>query len=213
MRAFPNTSAAQAVEASMRGRTAGKTFLLLAGLSLGFCLAVGLSEPLSGSLEKPSLAKKAEEGKDAGSLTLVNESGAVTTLSPQDFAKLPRQTVRAKDHSGAFATYEGVSLAKVLQAAKVALGKDLKGPLLAHCLLVEAADGYRVVFSLPEVDPSMTDNLVLLADRKDAKPLDTKEAPYRLVVPHDKRYSRWVRQVTRISVQATTDLRTRSKEK
>src|SRR5262249_37083156 len=154
MRGFRNTSAAQAVEASMRVRSAGRTSLLLAALSLGFCLAVGLSEPLWGSLEKPGLAKKAKDGKDTAFLTLVNESGAVTTLSSQHFAKLPRQAVRVEDHSGAFATYEGVLLAKVLQAAKVALGKDLKGPLLAHCLLVEAADGYRVVFSLPEVDPS-----------------------------------------------------------
>jgi hypothetical protein len=46
-------------------------------------------------------------------------------------------------------------LAEVLRVAGVTLGKDLKGPLLANGLIVEAADGYRVVFALPEIDPAM----------------------------------------------------------
>jgi len=90
----------------------------------------------------------------------------------------------------------------VLVAAKVTLGKGLKGPLLANCLLVEAADGYRVVFSLPEIDPALTDKVVILADRKDGKPLDDKEGPFRLIVPHDKLAMRWVKQVTRASVRS-----------
>jgi molybdopterin-binding protein len=56
-----------------------------------------------------------------------------------------------------------------------------------------------------EIDPDITDRVVLLADRKDGKPLDAKEGPYRLVVPHDKRHMRWVRQVTRISVEAVAE--------
>jgi DMSO/TMAO reductase YedYZ molybdopterin-dependent catalytic subunit len=133
-------------------------------------------------------------------LTVVNDSGKVTILSAQQFAKLPRQTVKAKDHSGMLATYEGVSLAEILREAGVTLGKDLKGPHLADYLLVRAADGYRVVFSLPEIDPAMTDKLALVADRKDGKLLDARNGPYRLVVPHDKGFSRWVRQVVEITV-------------
>jgi hypothetical protein len=138
-------------------------------------------------------------------LTAVNEKGKTTAFTAEALAKLPRQTVKATDHSGTPATYEGVSLAEVLRAAGVTLGKDLKGPLLANCLVVEAADKYKVVFSLPEIDPEVTDQVVLLADRKDGKALDAKEGPYRLVVPHDKRYMRWVRQVTRIGVQGVTE--------
>jgi hypothetical protein len=126
----------------------------------------------------------------------------VITLSRTDFAKLPRQTLRVKDRSGTLADYRGATLADVLRAGKVTLGKDLKGPLMAHFLLVEATDGYRVAFSLSEVDPDMTDNLVLIADEKDGKPLDANEGPFRLIVPHDKKHARWVRQVTRLSVRA-----------
>jgi DMSO/TMAO reductase YedYZ molybdopterin-dependent catalytic subunit len=166
---------------------------------------------VAGDPEKPSPASKEQEPKEAGSLTLMNESGKVTTLSAAAFAKLPRQTLKVKDHSGTVATYEGTSLAEVLGAAQVTLGKNLKGPLLANCLLVEAVDGYRVVFSLPEIDPENTDHMVLVADRINGQPLDAKHGPYRLVVPHDKRFSRWVRQVSRISVRSTAAAGTRAK--
>jgi hypothetical protein len=76
----------------------------------------------------------------------------------------------------------------------------LKGKRLASCLLVEAADGYRVVFALPELDPAFTDKRVLLAFLKDGKALDDKEGPYRIVVPDEKRMARWVRQVTTLKI-------------
>src|SRR5262245_8680046 len=122
----------------------------------------------------------ADAKKEAGGLTAVNEKGKATALSAETLAKLTRQTVKATAPAGAPATYEGVSLVEILRAAGVTLGKDLKGPLLANCLVVQAADGYKVVFSLAEIDPDTTDRVVLLADRKDGKPLDAKEGPYRL---------------------------------
>jgi hypothetical protein len=174
---------------------------------------VGIHENLCSAPPEKRQTQALSEGKLSGSLDLVNESGAVTTISPESFAKLARQTVKAKDHSGESSTYEGVSLAEALRSANVSMGKELKGKLLANYILVEAADGYRVVFSLAEIDPSMSDNVVLIADRKDAKLLDAKEGPYRLVVPHDKKYARWVRQVTRISVQSAAEANGRAKGK
>ena len=50
-------------------------------------------------------------------------------------------------------------------------------------LLVEAADDYRVVFALPELDPAFTERVILLADRRDGQPLAAAEGPLRLVVP------------------------------
>ena len=76
----------------------------------------------------------------------------------------------------------------------------MKGKWLASGLLVEAADGYRVVIALPEIDPAFTDKQVVLAFLKDGKPLDTKEGPYRIVIPDEKRMARWVRQVTMLKI-------------
>lgn len=66
--------------------------------------------------------------------------------------------------------------------------------------MVEAADGDRAVFSIPELDPAFTDRVVLLADRREGKPLDEKAGPLRIVAPGEKRHSRWVRQVVALKM-------------
>jgi hypothetical protein len=72
---------------------------------------------------------------------------------------------------------------------------------MALYLLVEAADGYRVVFAFPELDPAFTERVVLLADQRDGQPLATAEGPLRLVVPDEKRQARGVRQVASCTVR------------
>ena len=76
----------------------------------------------------------------------------------------------------------------------------MKGKRLTDCLLVEAADGYRAVIALPELDPGFTDKQTLLAFLRDGKPLRDKEGPYRIVIPDEKRMARWVRQVTALKI-------------
>jgi len=76
----------------------------------------------------------------------------------------------------------------------------LKGKRLSSCLLVEAADGYRVVIALPELDPAFTNKQTLLVFLRDGKPLGEKEGPYRILIPDEKRMARWVRQVTTLKI-------------
>jgi len=107
-----------------------------------------------------------------------------------DLATLPRGEVRARDRDGIESTFTGVALIDLLRLAGVPLGEKLRGSNMALYLLVEAADGYRVVFALPEVDPAFTERVVLLADRRDGQPLAAAEGPLRLVVPDEKRQAR-----------------------
>jgi hypothetical protein len=81
------------------------------------------------------------------------------------------------------------------------LGEKLRGSNILLYLLVEAADSYRVVFALPELDPAFTERVVLLADHRDGQPLTTAEGPLRLVVPDEKRQARWVQQVGSCTVR------------
>lgn len=122
-------------------------------------------------------------------------------LSAADLTKLPRLTVNAKDHDGKPVTFEGVALVEVLRLAGVEFGEKLRGKQLALFLVVDAADGYRAVFALPELDPAFTDRNVILADRRDGKPLSEAEGPWRIVVPDEKRQGRWVRQVVALTVR------------
>ncbi len=110
-------------------------------------------------------------------------------LTAEAFAKLPHQSVHAKDHEGKEADYDGVALVDLLKAAGVKLGQDLRGKALANYLVVEASDGYRAVYALPELDPGFTDRVILLADQKDKKPLDEKHGPLQVIVPGEKKHA------------------------
>ena len=122
-------------------------------------------------------------------------------LGPADMARLTRRSLKAKDHSGSEATFEGVALIDVLQLAGVRFGDGLRGKSLALYLVAEAADGYRAVFALPELDPAYTDHVVLLADRRDGSKLSSAEGPLRIVVAGEKRQARWVRQVAALIIK------------
>jgi DMSO/TMAO reductase YedYZ molybdopterin-dependent catalytic subunit len=121
-------------------------------------------------------------------------------LSAEDLARLPRVSVHSKGHDGRDVEFSGVALAEVLRLAGVPTGAELRGAALAQYAVVNGADGYRAVFSLPELSRDFTDVVVLLADRRDGKPLASPEGPLRLVVPGDKRQARWVRQVVSLTV-------------
>jgi DMSO/TMAO reductase YedYZ molybdopterin-dependent catalytic subunit len=148
----------------------------------------------------PLIALAEGEPRPETVLSITGEVPRPLKLTAADLAGLPRQTLRAKDHEGKEAAFEGVSLFDILKGSGVPFGQDLRGPALATYLVVEAADGYRAVFALPELDPACTDRVILLADRRDGKPLAGNEGPLRVVVPGEKRHSRWVRQVVALRV-------------
>ncbi len=135
---------------------------------------------------------------------VLHVSGAVSqplALSLQDLAAMPRTRLTAKEHDRSV-TYEGVALAEILQRAGAPMGKQLRGKAMASYVLVTAHDGYRVVFTLPELDPDFTDSAkqIILADTADGKPLPENQGPVRIVVPQDKKGARWVRMVETIEV-------------
>lgn len=134
-------------------------------------------------------------------LSVEVENGKSLKLTPADLAKLPRKEIKAKDHDGKDTTYSGVELREILILADAKLGKDLRGPMLAGYLTVEAADGYKAVFGIAELDGLFTDKSVILADAQDAKPLSDHDGPWQIIVPDEKKHGRWVRQVTALKLR------------
>jgi hypothetical protein len=132
-------------------------------------------------------------------LTIQTEAGKQTLLARAEIEALPHVKVTT-GASGVSTTFDGVPLKAVLERGGVGFGETLRGKRLASCLLVEAADGYRVVIALPEIDAAFTDKQIVLAFLKDGKPLDDKEGPYRIVMPDEKRMARWVKQVTALKI-------------
>lgn len=151
-----------------------------------------------------SPARADDPAPRAGSTATISIGGEVATPLRFDAAALQKMPHRAFDASehGKTAHWDGVALAELLRAAGVPLGKQLRGRNLALYVRITATDGYRVVYSLAELDPAMHDGDVILADRRDGHALDGKEGPFRLVARDDKRPARWVRQVSAIDVLA-----------
>ena len=121
--------------------------------------------------------------------------GAVATplvVTAADLKMAPRKTIRVVNahNNNKTEVYEGVPLAELLAKAGLPQGEQIRGPLMATYVLVEAADGYRVIFSLAELDSSFLDSDVLVADAMDGAPISGDEGPYKLVAPHDKRPGR-----------------------
>ena len=77
--------------------------------------------------------------------------------------------------------------APVLHWARSTVGSNI-----TMCVLAGGSDGYQAEFASAEFEPGFTDQLILVADRRDGQPLNSREGPLRLIVPSDKRPARWV---------------------
>lgn len=135
----------------------------------------------------------------AQTLQIVDAKGHSTNFTAAQIGNLPHITIEAHDHEGD-AQFDGVTLSTLLPAAGIPLGDTLRGPRMAEVLLVSAADGYKVTFALAEIDPAFATRQIILADKREGKPLDAKEGPFRIVALGDKRPARWIRQVTELRV-------------
>jgi hypothetical protein len=123
-------------------------------------------------------------------LTVQNLEGKPVRITAEELTRLAQHPIKASEH-GTPATFEGVILSDVLAKVGVPFGEKLRGKALSQYLLVEAADGYRSVFALPELDPAFSEKRVYLVTKRDGKPLSEKEGPFRIVVPDEKRPARW----------------------
>ncbi len=146
------------------------------------------------SVQKTSMSSPSE-------ITISGDVKTPLTLTAADLKKMDRVTLRVTNpHSHKDEVYEGVPLSALIEKAGVPHGDDMRGPWLASYLRVDAADGYRVVYSLAELDSAFLDSGVILADTMDAAPLSPGEGPFKLVAPHDKRPARWIRMVKSLTV-------------
>jgi hypothetical protein len=170
-------------------RAAARVIFALAILTLGRPVVPAVAQsPASAAAPSPAAASA-----PAWPIKIV--------LTPATLAGLPRREAAVTDMHGGPATYAGVELGAVLARAGVPQGEALRGRDLAAYAIAIASDGYRAVFALPELDPAFTDRLVLLADQRNGQPLPASLAPFRIVIPDEKRQARWIRNVVEIDVE------------
>ncbi len=135
----------------------------------------------------------------------VSGSVSTLTLTVADLKKMPRKTLTVVNpHDKKTEKYEGLAVEEILRKTGVPQGEALRGPAMTTYVLAEAADGYRVVFSLAELDAGIVESDVIVADTMDGAPRGDKLGPFRLVAPHEKRPARWVRMLKSLTVVRAT---------
>ena len=159
-------------------------------LAACICLSSFMAAPLSHS----QTAQKQADIKVSG------EVSTPLTIDAAYLKKFAQTTIVRKDRDGKNHTYSGVTLSDILKNAGVTLGPELKGENLTKYLLVEASDGYQVIFALAELDKDYTDRTIILADQADGKPLAPADGPYRVIVQDEKKPARCIKQVIAMQV-------------
>lgn len=142
----------------------------------------------------------ATQPKDTLLLTAGGDHAPVS-VSLADFRAMPHVTITVHNaHADADETYSGVPLAVLLAKLDAPLGQHLRGKALASYIVASGSDGYSVVLSIAEADPSFHGGNILVADTRDGQPLG-KSGPFQLIVSEDKRPARWVHNLVSISLQ------------
>ncbi len=140
--------------------------------------------------------------KDQAPITVEGLDGTKLTFTLEQLRQMPQDSVLLPNPNPATSEqYEGVLLRTLLAKVDATIGKKLHSEGLRDYVEVAGRDGYRVVFALAELDPSLQDNKVLVAISNEGKPLDNALGPVRVIAPQDKRQARSVRQVTTITLR------------
>jgi DMSO/TMAO reductase YedYZ molybdopterin-dependent catalytic subunit len=138
---------------------------------------------------------------------LLRVSGAVDKpieLKRSDLAAMPRDQfqVPTQNDKSVMETWAGVPLIEILRKAGAPVDDRLRGRNMAAYVLVIAADGYRAVYALPEIDPKFSpQRRILVADTLDGHPLSGDFGNLRIANQGEGEFSRWVRNVNSIEVR------------
>jgi hypothetical protein len=130
-------------------------------------------------------------------------------LTPEYLNNIERSTIElpAKNDS-ATRKYEGVSLWRILDKAGLSSGKMKPKEIVKRYLVAQGADGFKVVFSLAELDTAFTHKEVLLADKVNGKELAADRGPYQLIAQDELRPTRNCYKIVKLTVyEADTEIK------
>jgi DMSO/TMAO reductase YedYZ molybdopterin-dependent catalytic subunit len=133
----------------------------------------------------------------------ININGNVSnprSITEAELLKLPQKTVKIREADGKESIFEGPELSEALKTAGVIFGEELKQDKLRLYLLVQSSDKLSAVFSLPELDSTYTDDLVIIALKYNSAPLPGGDGPFRIINSGEKRRSRWVKKLTTLTI-------------
>lgn len=121
-------------------------------------------------------------------------------LDEKLFSEMKQNHVKVVGRDSVSRDYTGVSLYDIVVKAGGIVGGQLKGKELAKYILVTAADGYRIVLAIAEIDPGFSNHKILLVNKENGSSLAPNYGPYRLIVAGDNRPARSAMRVVSIDI-------------
>jgi DMSO/TMAO reductase YedYZ molybdopterin-dependent catalytic subunit len=138
---------------------------------------------------------------------LLRVGGAVDKplqLTRSDLRAMPRDQfqIPARHDRNVMETWSGVPMIEILRKAGAPVGDRLRGRNMAAYVVVIAADGFRAVYALAEIEPKFSpERRILVADTLDGQPLGGDFGNLRIANKGEGEFSRWVRQVVALEVR------------
>lgn len=180
------------------------SLLVLAVLALVADCGAPAAAPAAPAATTPPAATSSTPVTPPGTIALTGAVESPSTLTAQQLAGMPQQTVQVSFGSGKGPEQHsetGVSLAALLPADALAT-TDRKNDQLAFGVLAIGDDGYAAAVSHGEVSADFGNRGLLVARTEDGKALDRP----RLVVPGDVKGGRYVSGLVELRVVGSADL-------
>ncbi|HUQ90599.1 MAG TPA: hypothetical protein VM120_02885 [Bryobacteraceae bacterium] len=149
---------------------------------------------------KKRCPKVHESHQSRALLTVSGLGNSKAIFVADDLSKLAQQTITALDQS-APVTFHGVLLSDLLAKVTLPIGDKFTGTAAAYYVLAEGSNGNRAVFAWAELDSSFMDRKVYVVNMRDGKPLPEMIGPLQLVIPSEKRATRWLRQLASLKIK------------
>ncbi|MEW5918869.1 MAG: molybdopterin-dependent oxidoreductase [Gemmatimonadota bacterium] len=131
----------------------------------------------------------------AQSLTLIGLDGPAKSLGMRELQALP-QVEHSDSGANGVTRYRGPTLRSVVTLAGAPEGRALRGLGMTIVVLAEAADKYKVAYTLAEIDEQFGARTPLVALTQNGQPIAGNEGPMRIVMPGETHRARWIRQLT-----------------
>jgi hypothetical protein len=136
-----------------------------------------------------------------GSVVVYGEGAKTTTFDAAGLAAMARKTVTGPNHDGnGTSVFAGVLLKDLLVRAGAMDGERLTSRDYRRYVEIQATDGYRVIYTIVELEPDFRPVVPILADHQNGQPLAADVGPFQVVMPDEMKHARWVRQVACLRV-------------
>lgn len=133
-------------------------------------------------------------------IVISSDKNLSKTVTIAEVKNMPHVEVSRKDRDQRDHRYSGVLLSELLFRSGLAFADSTRKENLTKYIVIEAIDGYEVMFSLAEIDPDISNQLIILADSMDGEELPSNDGTVRVVVPNDKKPARCIKQVTAVKI-------------